>query len=131
MEAGMPLYGHELTENVDPLTAELGWAVDLSKDFIGAEALRNVKEAGLKKKLVGLELEGKRIARQGSAVLFEGSPVGEVTSGTLSPTLGKSIAMAYVDTDRTGEGTALAVDLKGSTTPAKVVKLPFYKRQSG
>jgi aminomethyltransferase len=128
LEAGMPLYGHELTEHTDPLSAGLGWAVDLSKDFIGVEALRKIKEAGPKRKLVGLELEGKRIARQSSPVLFEGSAVGEVTSGTMSPTLGKSIAMAYVDLDRTGEGTSLAVDLKGSTVPAKVVKLPFYKR---
>jgi aminomethyltransferase len=131
MEAGMPLYGHELTETVDPLSAGLGWAVDLSKDFIGAEALRKIKEAGPRRKLVGLELEGKRIARQGTPVLADGSPVGEVTSGTLSPTLGKSIAMAYVDIDRAGEGTPLSVDLKGTSVPAKVVKLPFYKRQSG
>jgi aminomethyltransferase len=128
IEAGMPLYGHELSETIDPLTAGLGWAVDLSKDFIGAEALRKIKEAGPKRKLVGLELEGKRIGRQGMAVLFEGSAVGEVTSGTLSPTLGKSIAMAFVDVARAGEGTLLAVDLKGSTAAAKVVKLPFYKR---
>jgi len=131
LEAGMPLYGHELTESTDPLSAGLGWAVDLSKDFIGVEALRQIKESGAKRKLVGLELDGRRIARQGSPVLFESSTVGEITSGTLSPTLGKSIAMAYVDADRAGEGTAVAVDLKGSTIPAKVVKLPFYKRQSG
>ena len=130
LEAGMPLYGHELNENIDPLSAGLAWAVDLNKDFIGAEALRKIQGEGLKKKLVGLELEGKRIARQGSPVVADGMPVGEVTSGTLSPTLGKSIAMAYVDADRAGEGTALAVDLKGTTVPAKVVKLPFYKRQT-
>ena len=128
LEAGMPLYGHELSESIDPLSAGLGWAVDLSKDFIGAEALRKIKESGPKRKLVGLELEGKRIARQGSAVVFEAENVGEITSGTLSPTLGKSIAMAYVDTGRADEGSSLVVDLKGSTLPAKVVKLPFYKR---
>jgi aminomethyltransferase len=131
LEAGMPLYGHELTESTDPLSAGLGWAVDLSKDFIGAEAVRKIKETGPKRNLVGLELEGKRIARQGSPVLFEEAGVGEITSGTLSPTLGRSIAMGYVDADRTSEGTSLVVDLKGSTVPAKVVKLPFYKRQSG
>ena len=130
LEAGMPLYGHELNENMDPLSAGLGWAVDLSKDFIGAEALRKIEEAGPKRKLVGLELEGKRIARQGSPVLFEGASVGEITSGTLSPTLGKSIAMAYVDADRADEGNLLAVDLKGSTASARVVKLPFYKRSA-
>lgn len=129
-EAGMPLYGHELTETTDPLSANLGWAVDLTKDFIGAETLRKIASEGPRRKLVGLELEVKRIARQGTAVKLGGETVGEVTSGTLSPTLGRSIAMAYVDTANTGEGTLLSVDLRGDMIPAKVVKLPFYKRQA-
>ena len=129
LEAGMPLYGHELTENSDPISAGLGWAVDLTKDFIGAAPLRQVAEAGPKRKLVGLEVEGRRIARQGTPVVQDGRSVGDVTSGTFSPTLQKSIAMAYVDTNVAGEGTALDVDLKGSINPAKVVKLPFYKRK--
>jgi aminomethyltransferase len=128
MEAAMPLYGHELTEAGDPISAGLGWAVDLTKDFIGAVPLRQVAETGPKRKLVGLELEGKRIARQGSPVLIDRNVVGEVTSGTLSPTLGKSIALAYVDAADTAEGTALSVDLKGTALPATIVKLPFYKR---
>ena len=128
MEAGMPLYGHELSEAGDPISAGLGWAVDLTKDFIGAVPLRLIAEAGPKRKLVGLTLDGKRIARQGSPVLIDGKPVGEVTSGTLSPTLGRSIAMAYVDAAHAAEGTAVAVDLKGTALPATVVKLPFYKR---
>ena len=77
---------------------------------------------------MGLELEGKRIARQGTPIKTSGKVVGEVTSGTLSPTLGKSIAMAYVDASFAAEGTALEADLKGTANPAKVVKLPFYKR---
>src|SRR4051812_38299155 len=97
LEAGMPLYGHELTEQTDPISAGLAWAVDLTKDFIGVEPLRKIAESGPKRKLVGLELEGKRIARQGTPVLQNGTVVGEVTSGTLSPTLQKSIALAYVD----------------------------------
>jgi aminomethyltransferase len=129
LEAGMPLYGHELTEYSDPISAGLGWAVDLSKEFIGAAALRPVAESGPKRKLVGLELEGRRIARQGTPVVQNGTAVGEVTSGTFSPTLQKSIAMAYVDANLAGEGTALDVDLKGTTNAAKVVKLPFYKRK--
>ena len=128
MEAGMPLYGHELSEQMDPLAAGLGWAVDLTKDFIGAVPLRLVAEAGPKRKLVGLTLDGKRIARQGSPVLLAGAIVGEVTSGTLSPTLGISIAMAYVDAAHTAAATALSVDLKGTPLPAVVTKLPFYKR---
>jgi aminomethyltransferase len=128
MEAGMPLYGHELTETIDPLSAGLGFAVDLTKDFIGAGPLREIAANGPKRKLVGLELEGKRIARQGTPIVLDGKVIGEVTSGTLSPTLGKSIAMAYVDTAHTAEGTQLSADLKGTLNPAKVVKLPFYKR---
>ncbi len=131
LEAGMPLYGHELTEEIDPLSAGLAFAVDLAKDFIGGEALTKIHADGPKRKLVGLELEAKRIARQGTPVVADGKTVGEVTSGTLSPTLQKSIAMAYVDADRAAEGSSLAVDLKGSIVPAKVVKLPFYSRKKG
>jgi aminomethyltransferase len=128
LEAAMPLYGHELNETMDPLSAGLTWAVDLKKDFVGVEKLREVAQAGPKRKLVGLELEGKRIARQGTPLVKDGAVVGEVTSGTLSPTLGKSIALAYVDANLTAEGTELQADLKGTANPAKVVKLPFYKR---
>ena len=128
LEAGMPLYGHELTELTDPLSAGLGFAVDLSKEFIGAGALRKVKE-GPKQKLVGLELDGKRIARQGAEVLLNGQIVGQVTSGTFSPTLQKSIAMAYVDAAHANEGTTLEADLKGTLNLAKVVKLPFYRKK--
>jgi aminomethyltransferase len=128
MEAGMPLYGHELTEQIDPLAAGLGWAVDLSKEFNGAEALRKIQQDGPRRKLVGLQLEGKRIARQGTPIVAEGKVVGEVSSGVLGPTVQRSIAMAYVDADHAMEGAALSVDLKGSIIDAKVVKLPFYKR---
>lgn len=130
LEAAMPLYGHELNEQIDPISAGLSWAVDLKKDFVGAEPLRKIAEEGPKRKLVGLELEGRRIARQGMPVLKDGKPVGEVTSGTFGPTVQKSIAMAFVDADLTAEGTPLEVDLKGTLNPAKVVKLPFYKRAS-
>jgi aminomethyltransferase len=128
LEAAMPLYGHELTEQTDPISAGLTWAVDLKKEFIGVAPLREIAAAGPKRKLVGLELEGKRIARQGAPILSDGKIVGEVTSGTFSPTLSKSIAMAYVDSALTAVGTQLTADLKGSLNPAKIVKLPFYKR---
>jgi len=98
--------------------------VSLEKDFIGAEALREIAAEGPKRKLVGLELEGRRIARQGAPII-EG---GVVTSGTFSPTLQKSIAMAYVDAALAAVGTTLTVDLKGETNSATVVPLPFYKR---
>jgi aminomethyltransferase len=128
LEAGMPLYGHELSEDIDALSTGLNFAIDLSKDFIGAAALRDIAAKGPSRKLVGLELEGKRIARQGSTVVHDGKTIGEVTSGTLSPTLGKSIAMAYVDANHAAEGASLGADLKGTINPAKVVRLPFYKR---
>jgi len=130
LEAGMPLYGHELTESIDPISAGLGWAVDLTKDFIGAEPLRVIHERGPARKLVSLELEGKRIARQGTPIMDGAVVVGEVTSGTFGPTVQKSIAMAYVDASRAGEGTTLSADLKGTPNPAKVVKAPFYKKSS-
>jgi aminomethyltransferase len=130
LEAGMPLYGHELTEAIDPISAQLGFAVDLTKDFVGVAKLREIHAAGPRRKLVGLELEGKRIARQGTPVVAGGKVVGEVTSGTFGPTVRKSIAMAYVDAELATEGTMLGVDLKGAVNPAKVVKLPFYKRQT-
>lgn len=129
LEAGMPLYGHELTESVDPLSAGCGWCVDLEKDFVGADALRRIKAEGPRRKIVGLALDGKRIARQGAAVLFGEATVGEVTSGTMSPTLDRSIAMAFVDTACSEPETSLAVDVRGSRVDAAVVPLPFYKRK--
>ena len=129
LEAGMPLYGHELTEETDPISAGLSWAVDLTKEFIGADKLKAIAAEGPKRKLVGLELEGRRIARQGTPVVDEaGKPIGEVTSGTFGPTVQKSIAMAYVDAAHAAAGTQIAVDMKGERNPAKVVPLPFYKR---
>jgi aminomethyltransferase len=128
LEAGMPLYGHELSETTDPISAGLKWAVDLTKDFVGVQKLREIDQSGPKRRLIGLELEGKRIARQGTPVTKDGAIVGEVTSGTLSPTLGKSIALAYVDSALSAEGTQLTADLKGTPNAAKVVKSPFYKR---
>ncbi|HWP41451.1 MAG TPA: glycine cleavage system aminomethyltransferase GcvT [Tepidisphaeraceae bacterium] len=128
LEAGLPLYGHELSESIDPISAGLGWAVDLNKEFVGVDALRVISQKGPARRLVGLELEGRRIARQGTPVRSGDTIVGEVTSGTLSPTLGRSIAMAYVDSNHAAEGTQLQADLKGTLNPAKVVKLPFYRR---
>jgi aminomethyltransferase len=130
LEAGMPLYGHELSESGDPISAGLSWAVDLSKEFIGAEAIRVIAEKGPARKLVGLELEGKRIARQGAPVMSGATVIGEVTSGTFGPTVQKSIAMGYVDAQHASEGSSVEVDLKGTRSAAKVVKLPFYKRAS-
>jgi aminomethyltransferase len=129
IEAGLPLYGHELDEEIDPISTGFGWAVSTDTPFIGGEAVRKVAAAGPAKKLVGLELSGRRTARQGNAVMLNDLQVGTVTSGTLSPTLGKSIAMAYVIADYAGVGMDLGVDFKREVVQAKVVPLPFYKRE--
>jgi aminomethyltransferase len=129
LEAGMPLYGHELSEDIDPISAGLGWAVDLGKEFIGVDALTKIKTDGPTRKLVGLELDSKRIARQGAPVVdASGTAVGVVTSGSFGPTVQKSIAMAYVPAEHSAEGTKLGADLKSEVIAATVVKLPFYKR---
>ena len=128
IEAAMPLYGQELSEEWDSITAGQGWCVDLTKDFTGAKPMRKLMEQGLPRRLVGLELEGRRTARHHYKVYGGGREVGEVTSGTLSPTLGKSIAMALVASEHAEEGTELEVAIGGTRSIAKVVKLPFYKR---
>ncbi|NOX58204.1 MAG: glycine cleavage system aminomethyltransferase GcvT [Planctomycetes bacterium] len=130
LEAGMPLYGHELTEDWDSLTARQGWCVHLDTDFVGADVMRDLKAGGLKRKIVGLQLEGRRTARQGFVVKSNGEAVGQVTSGVLSPTLGKSIALALVDISVSKVGTPLAVEFGSKEIPASVVKIPFYKLQS-
>jgi aminomethyltransferase len=130
LEAGMPLYGHELSEQMDPLSAGCAWCVDLGKEFIGAEALRKIAAGGSKRKLTGLVLEGKRIARQGMKIFSKDREVGEVTSGTLSPTLDKSIAMGYVDSLELASGAGMTVDIRGTRIGATAVALPFYKRTS-
>lgn len=130
LEAAMPLYGHELNETTDPFTAGLAFAVKLDKDtFIGREALVRAKSNPSRPKRVGLELAVKRIAREGTLVYAaDGRQVGHVTSGTASPTLDKSIAMAYLDADTAAVGSKLEVDIRGQRVAAQVVKLPFYKR---
>jgi aminomethyltransferase len=128
MEAGMPLYGHELAEDSDPLSAGLDFAVDLTKDFIGVESLRKIKSIGLQKKLVGLFLDSPRCARQGMMVLNGPQTVGNVTSATLSPTLKKSIALAYVKPEYAAVGTKVLVALKTEQVEATITALPFYKK---
>jgi aminomethyltransferase len=127
-EAAMPLYGHELSESINPYEAGLGRFVKLDKgEFIGREALRALKDAPGRTR-VGLALAGKRIARQDQAVLRGGEQVGFVTSGTFAPTLERSLAMAYVDPSCAAPGTRLTVDIRGHSEAAEVVPLPFYRR---
>ncbi|MFE3329505.1 glycine cleavage system aminomethyltransferase GcvT [Streptomyces sp. NPDC059176] len=135
LEAGMPLYGHELTTALTPFDAGLGRVVKFEKegDFVGRGALEVAAEraaANPPRKLVGLVAEGRRVPRAGMSVVSGGQVIGEVTSGAPSPTLGKPIAMAYVDAAHAEPGTAgVGVDVRGTHEPYEVVALPFYKRQ--
>lgn len=135
MEAGMPLYGQELGEDICALSCGVDFAIKMDKHeaergerFIGQDALERVIEAGgPDKKIVGLALEGKRTPRIGNGVLAGGREVGKVTSGCLSPTLGHPIAMALVEAAHAGVGTPLLIDTGRTKLEATVVKLPFYK----
>ena len=132
LEAGMPLYGQELTRETTPYDAGLGRVVRLDKDgdFVGRAALERVDRDGPSRRLVGLELKERGIARTGYPVFAGERRTGAVTSGTMSPTLGRAIAMAYV-TPGDGEiGTMLAVEIRGAPVAATVVPLPFYRRAS-
>ena len=129
LEAGMPLYGHELTEQINPFQAGLTYACYLvGYDFPGRDALKALEAEPPDKKRVGLALPGRRASRHGCPILADGRPIGEVTSGTFSPTLQKPIAMGYVCPEHARVGTELTVDVRGRHEPARVVKLPFYRR---
>ncbi len=129
LEAAMPLYGHELSEEIDPFQAGLSWAVKLDKgDFRGREALVRRKQDASLRQRVGLELQGKRIAREGAQVKAGGREMGVVSSGTFSPTLNKTIAMAYVDGTLRPVGTPCQIDIRGKEEAARVVALPFYRK---
>ncbi len=130
LERALPLYGHELTETTTPLEAGLSWVVRFNKgDFIGRDALQKQRATGVTRKLIGLVLTERGIPRQGYAVTAGKETVGEITSGTKAPTVGKGIGLGYVAAASAETGTKLGVDIRGRIVPAEVVKLPFYKRQ--
>lgn len=132
LEAGMPLYGHELSLDTRPAQAGLGRVVVTAKErFVGKEAVAEAEQAGASAApvLVGLVAEGKRAGRAGYAVVdADGATLGEITSGALSPTLGHPIAMAFVHPSSAEEGTAVFLDVRGTRIPATVTALPFYRR---
>jgi aminomethyltransferase len=128
LEAALPLYGHELNETIDPITAGLGWACRKDGGYIGAEAIEKVRAAGADRKLVCLKLQGRRIARQGSAVRIDGVEAGAVTSGTFSPSCDGSIALAYVDRSRAEVGAAVTVSVRpDELADGEIVPRPFYQ----
>jgi aminomethyltransferase len=128
LEAAMCLYGQELSEDISPLEAGLNWLIHWEKaEFMGREFLVQQKEQGLTRKLVGLELADRHIARHDYPIFHAGQPVGVVTSGTLSPTLGKPIALGFVPPQLSKLGQSLEVEIRGKLYPAQVVKKPFYR----
>lgn len=130
LEAGMPLYGHELSEDITPFEAGLARVVVLEHDFVGRDALARSAAEPLRRRLVGLVGEGRRAARSGSRVLLDGDDVGVVTSGVLSPTLGHPIALALVSAAVAEPGTHLEADVRGKPLPMTVVTPPFLTRPS-
>jgi aminomethyltransferase len=129
LEAAMRLYGNDIDDRTSVLEADLGWIVGWNKTaFIGHERLRAERAQGVKRRLVGFEVRDRAIARHGHAVLRDGQPVGQVTSGTQTPFLKKAIGMAYVPADMTAPGTEFEVDIRGRRAAAAVVPMPFYKR---
>jgi len=132
LEAAMALYGQDIDDTTTPLEAGLGWLVhlDTKGDFIGRPVLAQQKVAGVQRRLVGLQTQGRNIARHGYQVLSAGKIVGEITSGTLSPTLGYPIALAYVPTQLATIGQQLEVEIRGKAYPSVVVKRPFYRSKN-
>ena len=128
LEAGLPLHGNDIDPSTTPLEAGLERFVQLDREFVGAEVLRRQRDRGTQKRLVGLMVQGRSIARPGYPISAGGSKVGSVTSGTHSPTLDRSIAMGYVLLEFSGPGQKLEVEIRGRGSEAEVVPLPFYTR---
>ncbi|KAM3098939.1 glycine cleavage system aminomethyltransferase GcvT [Phormidesmis sp. 146-12] len=129
LEAAMALYGQDINDTTTPLEAGLGWVVhlDTKGDFIGRSVLEQQKRDGVAKKLVALQMQGRNIARHDYPILHQGQPVGIVTSGTLSPTLGQAIALGYVPLDLAQPGQLVEVEIRGKSYSATIVKRPFYR----
>jgi aminomethyltransferase len=132
LEAGMPLYGHELTEEITPLQAGLSWAIKFDKPaFLGRDALLAQRDSGDYARIVGLTMEGRVPARAGYAVLADGVRVGEIRSGSYGPSVDKNIATALVEPSGAAEGTRLEVEVRGARHAAVVTPMPFYRRPKG
>ncbi|MGB5435255.1 MAG: glycine cleavage system aminomethyltransferase GcvT [Maribacter sp.] len=128
LEMGYCLYGNDITDETSPLEAGLGWITKFTKDFVNSEALAKEKEHGPKDKLVGFELEDRGIPRQGYDIVDgQGKTIGHVTSGTMSPSLGKGIGLGYVPVIFSEAGSKINIQIRKNAISATVVKLPFYK----
>lgn len=128
LEMGYCLYGNDIDETTSPIEAGLGWITKFTKDFINSEALKEEKENGPKRKLIAFELDERGIPRQGYDIVDEnGKKIGEVTSGTMSPSLEKGIGLGYVPAEIAGVGNKIFIQIRKKAVPATQVKLPFYK----
>ena len=129
LEAGMRLHGSDIDETTTVLEAGLGWVIGWTNEtFIGRDRLREQKESGVSRKLVGFEMIDRGIARRGHHVMQGDTPLGVVTSGTQTPHLGKAIGMAYVRIEQSKPGTTIEIDIRGRAASARIVRMPFYKR---
>ena len=129
LEAKMALYGHEIDASISPLEADLAWIVKLDKgDFVGRDALMRQKEQGLRRRLVGFEMRGRGIGRDGYEVYMEGAPAGWVTSGSPAPTLNKNIGLCYLPVEHATPGKAIQIMIRNQPVDAVTVETPFYKR---
>lgn len=128
LEMGFCLYGNDIDDSTSPIEAGLGWITKFTKDFVNSEALKAQKETGVNKKLVGFELKERGIPRHDYEIVdVEGNVIGRVTSGTMSPSLGKAIGMGYVPVELAKPGSTVYIAIRNKRIPAEVVKLPFYK----
>ena len=128
LEAGLPLHGNDIDPTTTPIEASLDRFAKLDHDFVGADVVRRQLEEGPPRRLVGLNVEGRSIARNGYSLISGGKAVGYVTSGTHSPTLGRVIAMGYLDADTASSGREIFVDIRGKLSQAEMVDMPFYSR---
>jgi aminomethyltransferase len=128
VEAGLPLYGHELSDDLSPIAAGLGWVVSKTKHFIGSDKINQARADGVPRRLMGVTLGSKRLIPTGATVSVDGKVVGEVSSGVVSPTLGTAIALAFIDAE-VQKGAACAVDLRGKPEPAEIVDKRFLKNR--
>ena len=127
LEMRYALYGNDIDETTNPLEAGLGWVVKPAKGaFVGRDAIERVRAAGPRRRLVGIEMADRAVARHGYSVVKDGHAVGTVTSGSYGPSVDRSIALGYVETAHAGIGTELSVEIRGQARPARVVRTPFY-----
>ena len=130
LEMGFCLYGNDIDDTTSPIEAGLGWITKFTKDFTNSEALKKQKEEGVSRKLIAFELTERGIPRQGYEIADkDGNVIGKVTSGTMSPSLNKGIGLGYVPTELSSEGSDIYIKIRKNNVPAKVVKLPFYKKE--